>query len=223
MSSSLRLKKIGTHFYTYSLVPGQRVYGEKIVKEKSENWIGGEWREWNPFRSKLCAALQSGLEEFPIHEGNSVLYLGSAEGTTVSHVSDIVGDAGAVIGVDISPHVMGKFSKLVETRENIIPILGDANQPQTYEKELDGMKFDVIVQDIAQKNQAEIFSKNWSVFAHAKTHGLLVIKSKSVDFTKPPEQVLTAELKELQRKHIKVRQIVSLEKYEKSHFLIHIQ
>ncbi len=213
---SSRLKKIGNHFYSLNLVPGQRVYGEKVVKDAN-----GEWREWNPFRSKLCAGLQSGLESFPIGEGSKVLYLGSAEGTTVSHVSDIVGENGLVVGVDISPHVMGKFSKLVESRENIIPILGDANQPESYESELDGMKFDALVQDVAQKNQADIFSKNWVLFAHEKSNGFLVIKSKSIDFTKPREQVLKQELKEL-GKHIKVQQIVSLEKYEKSHFLVHV-
>ena len=214
--SHLRLQKIGNHYYTLNLIPGKKVYGERLTKDAI-----GEWREWNPFRSKLCAGLHNGLslEHFAIREGSKVLYLGSAEGTTVSHVSDVIGEDGLVVGVDVSPHVMSKFSALVESRENILPLLGDANQPETYASELEGMKFDVLVQDVAQKNQAEIFSKNWDLFAHPKSVGYLVIKSKSVDFTKPKEQVLKQELKML-GKHIKVEQILSLEKHEKSHFLL---
>jgi len=46
---------------------------------------------WNPFRSKLAAAVMGGVEEIHIKPGAKVLYLGAASGTSVSHVSDIVG------------------------------------------------------------------------------------------------------------------------------------
>ncbi|MBT7241054.1 MAG: fibrillarin-like rRNA/tRNA 2'-O-methyltransferase, partial [Candidatus Diapherotrites archaeon] len=43
--------------YTKALVHG-RVYGEKIIKDGKE-----EYRQWNPFKSKYCAALTKGLKE----------------------------------------------------------------------------------------------------------------------------------------------------------------
>ena len=46
---------------------------------------------WNPFRSKLAAAIVGGVDKIYIKPGSKVLYLGAASGTTVSHVSDIVG------------------------------------------------------------------------------------------------------------------------------------
>lgn len=46
---------------------------------------------WNPFRSKLGAAVLGGVDQIHIKPGTKVLYLGAASGTTVSHVSDIVG------------------------------------------------------------------------------------------------------------------------------------
>ncbi len=64
---------------------------------------------WNPFRSKLAAAILGGVEAIHIKPGAKVsgvcewlhmfsdtafpqvLYLGAASGTTVSHVSDVVG------------------------------------------------------------------------------------------------------------------------------------
>lgn len=50
-----------------------------------------EYRAWNPFRSKLAAAVIGGVENIHIKPGSKVLYLGAASGTTVSHVSDLVG------------------------------------------------------------------------------------------------------------------------------------
>jgi fibrillarin-like pre-rRNA processing protein len=42
---------------TRNLTPGRRVYGERLVK-----WGGAEYREWNPYRSKLAAAIANGLK-----------------------------------------------------------------------------------------------------------------------------------------------------------------
>lgn len=50
-----------------------------------------EYRVWNPFRSKLAAAILGGVDKIHIKPGAKVLYLGAASGTTVSHVADIVG------------------------------------------------------------------------------------------------------------------------------------
>lgn len=71
---------------------GISVYGEKRISvpgEQSDPSI--EYRVWNPFRSKLAAAVMAGIGEIHIKPGTKVLYLGAASGTTVSHVSDIVG------------------------------------------------------------------------------------------------------------------------------------
>jgi len=46
---------------------------------------------WNPFRSKLSAAILGGIDKIYMPPGSKVLYLGAASGTTVSHVADIVG------------------------------------------------------------------------------------------------------------------------------------
>lgn len=58
----------------------QDVKGEKV-----------EYRVWNPFRSKLAAAILGGIDKIHMDPGSKVLYLGAASGTSVSHVADIVG------------------------------------------------------------------------------------------------------------------------------------
>src|SRR5574341_2582844 len=76
---------------TESMAPGTSVYGEDRLNIK-----GREFRVWDPHRSKLAAAIVKGLESIPITLESKVLYLGAASGTTVSHVSDIVGTKGHV-------------------------------------------------------------------------------------------------------------------------------
>jgi len=44
---------------TQNLVPGNQVYNEKLVQHK-----GSEYRIWNPFRSKLAAAIMNDLKNF---------------------------------------------------------------------------------------------------------------------------------------------------------------
>ena len=56
-----------------------------------------EYRVWNPFRSKLAAAILGGVDKIHIKPGSKVLYLGAASGTTVSHVADIVGPVSALM------------------------------------------------------------------------------------------------------------------------------
>lgn len=76
---------------TRNMVSGESVYGEKKISVDGEGGDKIEYRVWNPFRSKLAAAILGGIDKIHMKPGSKVLYLGAASGTTVSHVSDIVG------------------------------------------------------------------------------------------------------------------------------------
>ncbi|KAG5409418.1 hypothetical protein IGI04_005737 [Brassica rapa subsp. trilocularis] len=86
---------------TKNLVPGESVYNEKRISVQNEDGTKVEYRVWNPFRSKLAAAIFGGLDDIWIKPGAKVLYLGAASGTSVSHVSDIVGPA-RIVGLNAS-------------------------------------------------------------------------------------------------------------------------
>ena len=62
-----------------------------IIFQTSKDVAPLEYRAWNPFRSKLAAAILGGVDSIHMEPGSKILYLGAASGTTVSHVSDIVG------------------------------------------------------------------------------------------------------------------------------------
>ena len=104
---------------TENLVPGNQVYKEKLVVKK-----GTEYRLWDPFRSKLAAAIINELEYFPFKNKSKVIVLGASTGTTVSHISDIVGPNGIVFGVEHASRVARDFlDRVASHRKNIIPIL----------------------------------------------------------------------------------------------------
>ncbi|MDO8627243.1 MAG: fibrillarin-like rRNA/tRNA 2'-O-methyltransferase [Candidatus Diapherotrites archaeon] len=201
---------------TLNSVPGMRVYGENLFTDS-----GKEYREWDIRRSKLAAGLKKGLRHWPFNPGISVLYLGSAEGTTCSHVSDIVGPTGLIFGVDISARVMRKFLLLCETRKNLVPLMASANHPEKYSAYIKE-KVDVVFQDVSQKNQAEIFTKNCKQFLKKEGFGFLVIKSRSIDVSKAPKKVF-AEQKRLLEPEFKILQEMELFPYEKDHAMFVVQ
>lgn len=79
-----------------------------------------EYRVWNPFRSKLGAGIVGGIGSCPVKPGAKVLYLGGASGTTVSHVSDMVGPEGAMSCE--SSEIMEQYVGLSEDRVSLDPL-----------------------------------------------------------------------------------------------------
>lgn len=166
------------------------VYGERIFQG---------YRIWDPFRSKMAAFLQKIRPPLNLSLDSKVLYLGAATGTTVSHISDIVRD-GLVYAVEFSPRAMRDLLRLAQWRENIVPILADASMPEMYSSLMEPV--DVIYQDVAQRNQAEIAARNAAVYL--KTGGLLLlmIKTRSIDVTASPKEILCREIEGLKGQDI---------------------
>jgi fibrillarin-like pre-rRNA processing protein len=184
--------------YTKNLNPGKRVYDEELFFDRQEEI---EYRSWDPKRSKLGAALRKGVSQIGIKEGDYVLYLGASTGTTVSHVSDMVGKDGMVFALDFAPRVLRDLVFLAESRPNIAPILSDANHPERYASLIS--EVDTIFMDIAQKNQVEIFLKNFR-FLRKGGFGLLALKARSVDVTRNPRDILRNVRLELEKKTVLV-------------------
>src|SRR3989338_4948899 len=168
--------------YTINLTPGKKVYDERLVKDAEI-----EYREWNPRKSKLAAAILKGCQNIFIRRNDVVLYLGAASGTTVSHVSDIVGEEGFIFAVDIAPRVMRELMFLCYNRKNIAPILESAGKINAISERIS--QVDAVYQDVAQKDQLEIFLKNIEVFLKDKGYALLALKARSIDVTRNPREI----------------------------------
>jgi fibrillarin-like pre-rRNA processing protein len=195
--------------YTRNLAPGFRV----TDMEELVSLDGIEYRSWNPQRSKLGALIAKGARVLPIAPGSRVLYLGAANGATPSHVSDIVGERGLVYGVEFSVRSFRDLVQVAETRPNLLPILGDAGQPQRYAR-LVG-EVDAIFQDISQRDQARLFLVNAAAFG-AK-HGILVVKARSVDVAQDPRVVFEMVAREVQAAGHKLLERIDLAPFERDH------
>ena len=196
-------------FYTKNLVPGTSVYGELLRREKGE-----EYRQWDIRRSKLGAALAKGISQIGLKEGMDVLYLGASTGTTVSHVSDIVGKNGFVFAVDSAPRVLRELVFLAEQRKNIAPVLANANQPMSYVHLVPQVDF--LFQDVSQRSQVEIFLKNVDVYLKKEGFAAIAIKARSVDVTKKPA-IIFEEAKRQLEKNVTIVDFKILDPLEKDH------
>ena len=201
--------------YTKSILPGEKHFEERLARQDNE-----EYREFDPRRSKLAATIVKGCTNAGIRKGDVVLYLGISHGYTSSFVSDIVGKEGLIFGVDPAPRVVRDLVFLAEKRKNIVPLLADANHPEEYINRVSGA--DIVYQDIAQKNQDDIFIRNCNLFLKKGGYGLLAIKARSIDIKRKPKQIFE-EIRKRLEKEFTVIDYRILEPFEKDHCMIIIK
>jgi fibrillarin-like pre-rRNA processing protein len=203
-------RKLGTK----NLVPGNAVYGERLIK-----FGGNEYRLWDPYRSKLAAAILKGLETVPIFPKQKVLYLGAASGTTASHISDIVGEEGHVYCVEFASRSLRELvNNVAAFRYNMSPILADARLPESYSRMVE--RASSIYCDVAQPEQARLLADNADAFLADGGWVSLAIKAQSIDVTKEPSVVFKNEIAVLEARGFCVHQVVGLEPFDKAHAMV---
>jgi fibrillarin-like pre-rRNA processing protein len=203
----------GERLYTENSVPGNVVYGERLVC-----FNGTEFREWSVTRSKLAAYLHNGGRHLPLGPESSVLYLGAASGTTASHVADIA-YRGTVYCVEFSPRSFRDLVSVCEAHPNMVPLLADATRPDEYAFAVDSVT--VVYQDVAQKGQAGILAKNMRAFS--ASHGMLAVKSRSEDVSREPREVYRMVKRQLSDEGLTVVEMVQLDPMEKDHAMMVVE
>jgi fibrillarin-like pre-rRNA processing protein len=81
---------------------------------------------------------------------------------------------------------------------------------------------DVVFQDIAQRDQAEIFLENIKLCLKKGGFGLLAVKSRSIDFRKKPKVIFEEIARKLEKEVIIVDKR-SLEPFQKDHYFFVIK
>ena len=214
---------------TRNLTPGEAVYGEKRISSETPARPGEtngevapatkiEYRVWNPFRSKLAAGILGGIDSIFMRPGSKVLYLGAASGTSVSHVSDIVGPEGTVFAVEFSHRSGRDLINMATHRPNIIPIIEDARHPLKYRMLVSMV--DCIFADVAQPDQARIVGMNAHLFLKSGGGAVISIKANCIDSTAPPEQVFAREVVKLREERMKPKEQLTLEPFERDHAMV---
>jgi len=202
---------------TLNMNPGEAVYGEKRIEIEADG-VKKEYRQWNPFRSKLASSILGGIKNIYMKPTSKVLYLGAASGTTVSHVSDIVGTEGAVYAVEFSHRTGRELLEVAKKRTNIIPIIEDARKPHKYRMLVPMV--DVVFADVAQPDQARILAMNAHYFLKNGGGFVISIKANCIDSTAPAEAVFASQVAELRKQQFKPREQITLEPYERDHAVV---
>ena len=179
---------------------GEPVYGEPTADG---------WRRWDPHRSKLGAMLAKGMAT-GLDGGETVLYLGAAAGTTVSHVADF---AGPTYAVEFAARPMRDLVDVAAGRPRLFPLLKDARKPETYAHVVEPV--DAIVQDVATRGQAKVALANRE-FLRADGRLVLAVKARSEDVTGEPAAVFEDALATL-REGYEVLERDRLEPYHADH------
>jgi fibrillarin-like pre-rRNA processing protein len=201
-------------YYTLSADKNHVVYGEKLIDEGDL-----QYREWNPYRSKLCSAIVSNARKIFINKNSSLLYLGASSGTTVSHCSDIVTN-GTIYAVEFSPRSLRELVQNCVDRTNVIPILGDANQPAEYAQFISG-RVDVIFQDVAQPNQTEILIKNVKRFLEPrKGNFIYAIKPRSIDTAGDPTHIFNEQIALMEKEGLQITDNINISSYQIDHIVL---
>ncbi|RLF50035.1 MAG: fibrillarin-like rRNA/tRNA 2'-O-methyltransferase [Thermoplasmata archaeon] len=193
--------------YTLNIIRGKTLHSEKIIK-----LFGREYRYWNPYRSKLAALLIK--ENIPIIIGVNwkILYLGAGNGTTASYISDIVAK-GLIYCVEKSRKAYSDLLSVAKKRKNIVPILADARKPKDY---MHIGKVDMLYQDIAQRDQVDIFIRNMG-FLRKEGMGILMVKARSIDVAEKPSKIYKNVKRALSAQGLNVVRVVDLSPYQKDH------
>jgi fibrillarin-like pre-rRNA processing protein len=178
----------------------------------NERMLGGA-RVWEPYRSKLAALYHVG-KGIELETSMRVLYLGAANGTTVSHVADY---AEVVYAVEFAPRPMQDLIEVARRRKNIIPIMADATRPDLYAPLVEAV--DLVYQDVAQPDQAVIAIRN-CVFLKPGGSLILMLKTRSVDVRKDPREVFDDTITALKEAGFIVQESVWLVPYHQDHAAI---
>jgi fibrillarin-like pre-rRNA processing protein len=202
-----------SRLYTKNRDRGYRVYGERLIDYKES-----EYREWDPFRSKLAALLlENPVNNFLTDDLNS-LYLGASSGTTISHLSDIVTN-GIIYGVEFAERSIRQLIQNSSRRKNIIPIFADARYPEKFAKSIFS-KIDLIYQDVSQPNQAEIALNNSNYYLSDKGLLVLAIKSQSIDSIQKSEYIYAQEKEILENGGYEIIESINIHKYAANHIVL---
>lgn len=197
-------------------VERQVIDGEEVLATRGRPVYGeptdGEWRAWNPHRSKLGATFEKGIET-GLTGGEAVLYLGAANGTTVSHVADF---AGPTYAVEFAPRSMRDLLGVAQDRQHLFPLLKDARTPGRYAHVVEPV--DVIIQDVATRGQARVALEN-KRFLEDSGRLIVAIKARSEDVTQDPSAVFETVTNSLEAGY-EILATERLEPYHSDHLVV---
>ena len=189
------------------------VYNEKLIKIN-----GKQYNLWNPYTSKLAAAIVNGMEIFPILKKTKVLYLNGTIEKTLSHISDIIGVNGKIFILrDINENSKNFLENVMNDRTNVFTITRDNGDPAKFSSKTEMVN--VVYVDITQHNETEVAIQNCKRYLTDGGFLMLVVPTKKIDFVNNPNGQNLEEIQKLQSSFEIIQQI-NLTDFFKEHSMI---
>lgn len=182
-----------------------------IIKHKVVN----EYRVWNKFYSKLGASIENGINNIYMKKSSKVLYLGAGNDSysTITHISDLVGEEGKIYAVEISEIKGIKLKSISKNRKNIIPIIKDAKNPYFYRNSIKSL-VDCIYISFSDTDLANIISLNAGFFLKSKGGFISIINANKVNSSRIPSiEKFNEQIKILKQYNLYSKDFVSLEPF----------
>ena len=128
-----------------------------------------QYRNWNPFSSKLAAALFNGLEIFPFKPDSKIFYSDNSSNTTLNHLLDIIDSKGTI-------YLQKNNAAKIKNLKNVVII--DQEKNSTLFNHDRKETFDVIYLDItiSENLQTQILNHEMTL----KNLGFLIIILNSI-------------------------------------------
>ena len=128
-----------------------------------------QYRNWNPFYSKLAAALFNGLEIFPLKPDSKIFYSDNSSNTTLNHLLDIIDSKGTI-------YLQKNNAAKIKNLKNVVIISQGKNSTLFNHDRKE--TFDVIYLDItiSENLQTQILNHEMTL----KNSGFLIIILNSI-------------------------------------------
>ena len=190
-----------------------KIYNEKLIEID-----GKQYNIWNPYTSKLAAAIVNGMEIFPILKKTQILYFDTTVDKTLNHISDIIGVNGRIFVVkDIIENSKNFLGNDSNNRTNVVSI--------TQEKKGITAKFapnietvNVVYVDIAQNNETDVAIQNCKNYLINGGFLMLVVPTRKIDAINPNRQNL--EERQKLQSSFEIIQQINLTDFFKEHSMI---
>ncbi len=175
---------------------------------------GEQYRHWNPHRSKWGIHIMRKELRFLLKQDSSMLYLGAATGTSLSHLCEVL-VKGDIYAVEVAPTSFRKLQELAGQRPRLLPLLFDAARPRSYQDLVPPV--DLVYMDVSQADQVEIFIRNLELFMKDGGTGIMVLKLRSISVAGTVCELREAAEKELEKAGLAISHSYDLSPYDKEH------
>ena len=183
----------------------------RIINHKVLN----EYRVWNKFYSKLGASIENGINNIYMKKSSKVLYLGAGNDSysTITHISDLIGEEGKIYAVEISEIKGIKLKSIAKKRKNIVPIIKDARNPYFYRNSIKSL-VDCIYISFSDTDLANIISLNAGFFLKSKGGFISIVNANKVNSNRIPSiEKFNEQIKILKQYNLYAKDFVSLEPF----------